>query len=209
MTKRKCQYAPSKHFWQQLYYDMSEKADSQSVFCHAYYERLYERLSVCFCQYETDNLENGLIGLCFALCAQSGLENYYLTDCIVAQNQDDFNYVFGFPGGYEVTFEVPSVACCAQGPEDCDEAESLCEDMQAKLKITWVHLIRYNTYLNRLLDMSPLLGRNQFAFRGQVFWSNYVVYQKIFFGIRNDFFLDTIAIVVQLWNQQLHNCIQM
>ncbi|XP_015271758.1 PREDICTED: cilia- and flagella-associated protein 54 [Gekko japonicus] len=62
-------------------------------------------------------------------------------------------------GGYEVTYKVPSIGSCAQGQEDCDAAESSSyEDMQARLKITWVHLIRYNTYLNRLLNMSPLLA---------------------------------------------------
>ncbi|XP_077195229.1 cilia- and flagella-associated protein 54 isoform X2 [Paroedura picta] len=62
-------------------------------------------------------------------------------------------------GGYEVTFKVPSIVSCAQGQEECDGAESSSyEDMQSRLKITWVHLIRYNTYLNRLLNMSPLLA---------------------------------------------------
>ncbi|XP_060100406.1 cilia- and flagella-associated protein 54 [Heteronotia binoei] len=80
-------------------------------------------------------------------------------------------------GGYDVTYKVPSIVSCAHGQEDCDGAESSSyEDMQAKLKITWVHLIRYNTYLNRLLNMSPLLdvpkaGEGLFAKENMLFTS--------------------------------------
>nr|XP_060633260.1 cilia- and flagella-associated protein 54 [Anolis sagrei ordinatus] len=58
--------------------------------------------------------------------------------------------------GYEVKYKVP-ILPSTQEKSESDEAESVSSDeSQEKLKIPWVHVIRYNTYLKRLLNMSPL-----------------------------------------------------
>nr|XP_056702505.1 cilia- and flagella-associated protein 54 [Euleptes europaea] len=91
-----------------------------------------------------------------------------------------YSYKDYLSGGYEVTYKAPSILSPGQGQEDGAERDgaenSPYEDNQARLKITWVHLIRYNTYLNRLLNMSPLLavpkaGEGLFAKENTLFTS--------------------------------------
>ncbi|XP_062838899.1 cilia- and flagella-associated protein 54 isoform X2 [Anolis carolinensis] len=61
-----------------------------------------------------------------------------------------------FLSGYEVKYKVPILPSTQEKAEN-DGAESVSSDeSQEKMKIPWVHVIRYNTYLKRLLNMSPL-----------------------------------------------------
>ncbi|XP_053108413.1 cilia- and flagella-associated protein 54 isoform X2 [Hemicordylus capensis] len=61
--------------------------------------------------------------------------------------------------GYNVIYKVPMMS-----PEHDDRSESgraesaSSEESQDKQKIPWSHVIRYNTYLTTLLNMSPLLA---------------------------------------------------
>ncbi|XP_042324461.1 cilia- and flagella-associated protein 54 isoform X2 [Sceloporus undulatus] len=57
--------------------------------------------------------------------------------------------------GYEVRYKVPIMPAT----QESDGAESMSSDeSQGKLKIPWIHVIRYNTYLTRLLNMIPLVA---------------------------------------------------
>uniref|UniRef100_A0ABM5GFE7 Cilia- and flagella-associated protein 54 isoform X1 n=1 Tax=Pogona vitticeps TaxID=103695 RepID=A0ABM5GFE7_9SAUR len=61
--------------------------------------------------------------------------------------------------GYEVRYKVPVMPSAQQERSESDGTESVSSDeSQGKLKIPWVHVIRYNTYLTRLLNMSPLVA---------------------------------------------------
>ena len=56
-----------------------------------------------------------------------------------------------------------------QERSESDGTESVSSDeSQGKLKIPWVHVIRYNTYLTRLLNMSPLVGKKYFCCGGRM-----------------------------------------
>ncbi|XP_061438715.1 cilia- and flagella-associated protein 54 [Rhineura floridana] len=61
--------------------------------------------------------------------------------------------------GYEVCYKVPVMSFAQEDKSESDGAESATsEESQGKLKIPWVHVIRYNTYLTRHLNLSPLFA---------------------------------------------------
>ncbi|KAJ7329936.1 hypothetical protein JRQ81_016110 [Phrynocephalus forsythii] len=61
--------------------------------------------------------------------------------------------------GYEVRYKVPMMPSAPHERSESDEVESVSSDeSQGKFKIPWVHVIRYNIYLTRLLNMSPLVA---------------------------------------------------
>ncbi|XP_066490590.1 cilia- and flagella-associated protein 54 [Tiliqua scincoides] len=61
--------------------------------------------------------------------------------------------------GYEVSYKAPTVPSVPDDRSETDGSQSMSsEESQGKPKISWVHIIRYHTYLTRLLNMSPLLA---------------------------------------------------
>ncbi|XP_062991053.1 cilia- and flagella-associated protein 54 [Elgaria multicarinata webbii] len=61
--------------------------------------------------------------------------------------------------GYEVSYKVPMMSSAQEERSESEGGESASsEESQGKLKIPWVHVIRYNTYLTRLLNLSPLVA---------------------------------------------------
>lgn len=70
-----------------------------------------------------------------------------------------------FPDGFDVCYKAPTIPTAQDDKSESDESESVSsEEGQGKPKLSWVHIIRYNTYLTRLLNMCPLLGRTYFTF---------------------------------------------
>ncbi|KAJ6656335.1 hypothetical protein lerEdw1_003838 [Lerista edwardsae] len=61
--------------------------------------------------------------------------------------------------GYDVSYKTPIISTVQDDKSESDETASMSsEESQGKPKLSWVHIIRYNTYLTRLLNMCPLLA---------------------------------------------------
>nr|XP_034983014.1 cilia- and flagella-associated protein 54 isoform X5 [Zootoca vivipara] len=84
--------------------------------------------------------------------AQQNMPEFALLD--LSSSYKDF-----LSEGYDVCFKVPVMTLPHEDKAESDGAESAPpEDVQWKLKIPWVHVIRYNTYLTRQLNLSPMLA---------------------------------------------------
>ncbi|XP_025022532.1 cilia- and flagella-associated protein 54, partial [Python bivittatus] len=58
---------------------------------------------------------------------------------------------------YEVTYKIPMVCSAQETKSESDGDEKISsEESQGKLKIPWLHVLRYHTYLTRFLNVSPL-----------------------------------------------------
>ncbi|XP_063165398.1 cilia- and flagella-associated protein 54 [Candoia aspera] len=58
---------------------------------------------------------------------------------------------------YQVTYKIPMVCSEQETKSESDGAERVSsEESHGKLKIPWLHVLRYHTYLTRFLNMSPL-----------------------------------------------------
>ncbi|XP_053260953.1 cilia- and flagella-associated protein 54 isoform X2 [Podarcis raffonei] len=84
--------------------------------------------------------------------AQENMPEFALLD--LSSSYKDF-----LSEGYDVCYKVPVMTLLHEDKAESDGAESApLEDVQCKLKIPWVHVIRYNTYLTRHLNLSPMLA---------------------------------------------------